>query len=72
MTEPLKRREVPPDVEAMFNQLKSSGGYDDIEDTDAGLRFQYEIGILGKDGVERIVKRQRKLLRLMEKGIWQP
>ncbi len=64
---------VPPDIEKLFAELKSYTGEDEqVEDPDAGLRYQYRLGLISKPTIESIVQRGRQLKRMMEVGTWQP
>ncbi len=45
---PIVNDVVPEDVEEILNELQNYGDPTDVTDEDAGLRFQYRVGIVNK------------------------
>ncbi len=68
----LPSQEVPYEIEELFTQVALYYGKDAIEDEDAGLRFQYLLGIVDREGVEAIVHRASRLKKLIENGSFVP
>ncbi len=65
-------RVVPHDIEVLFDELKYYTGPDTIEDADAGLRWQYKMGVLEKEELENILVKAKRLRSLYERGLWKP
>ncbi len=67
-------RVVPQEVEELFDQIKSDVGRDSVvEDSDAGLRYQWKMNwIPTLSDMQSIADRYKKLRNMIELGEWSP
>lgn len=63
---------VPPDVEMLLDELRLLGDSSDVDDADAGLAFQYLVGIVDKAELIELRDQRRKLKYLIDRGLWKP
>ncbi len=65
--------DIPADVQSLLEEMR---GYmadkDIVDEPSSGLKWQYQNGLLDKDGLEKIVTRQRVINTMIQQGIWKP
>ena len=68
---PIVNPVIPPDVEELLQELMKIVP-EDVEDTDAGIRYQYKIGVLSKEDIAGTLDRVKKTRYLIDHGLWKP
>ena len=65
-------KEVPYDVEKMFDAIKYYAGPTINEGEGYGLRWQYQNEVIDRQHIKKILLKYKNLKDLMDKGIWTP
>ncbi len=72
MASPPLIHEVTNDIDQLLNELKTLVDPSDVEDPDAGLRWQYQVGLVDKNDIIELIDFRRKLNKLIDQGLWRP
>jgi hypothetical protein len=67
---PIVNPTIPEDVDKLLDELKKHVDPSDVEDRDAGIRFQFVVGLLDKPYLEALLQMEIRLADLERRGIY--
>ncbi len=68
----IKIEVVPPEVERILQAIKEYSDPSDIDDPNAGLRFQYRAGLVNQEDLLDLLEDRKKIKYMLDRGILQP